>query len=68
MENRAVDLHENWIIWNPISIPNGEYIVVSFVQNADGVKIVLDDEKNIVEIFFDGIPITPKTSRKYAVF
>ncbi len=26
------------------------------VQNSDGTKVVLDDEKTVVEIFFDGIP------------
>jgi len=56
MENRAVYMQENWIRWNPSNAPKGEYIVTNFVQNADGVKIVLDDGENAVEIFFDGIP------------
>ena len=56
MENRAIDMQENWIVWNPSNLPKGEYVVTDFVQNVDGVKIILDDEKNIVEIFFDGTP------------
>jgi len=56
MENRAIDMQENWINWNLPDISKGEYIVTEFIQNADGVKIILDNEKNIVEIFFDGIP------------
>lgn len=38
-------------------IPEGEFIVTSLIQDSDGTKIVLDDEDNSVEIFFDGIPV-----------
>jgi len=56
MENRAIDMQENWVKWNPFNMPEGEYIVTCFIQNADGVKIILDDDTNIIEIFFGGIP------------
>ena len=56
MENRATDMQEEWIIIEDDKIPEGQYTVTTFVQNLEGTKIVLDDEINIVEIFFDGVP------------
>lgn len=48
-------MQENWIKWNPANVPEGEFIVTNYTQNKDGTKFILDDEKNIVEILFDGI-------------
>jgi len=56
MENRAIDMPEEWIRLEQDVIPEGQFIVTSLIQNADGTKVVLDDEKNVVEISFDGIP------------
>jgi hypothetical protein len=56
------DKQENWIKWNLTNIPKGEYIVTDFVQNADGVTITLDDEENIIQIYFDGIPTVIRMS------
>lgn len=56
MENRALNSQEEWIRLETAIIPEGQFIVTSFVQDLNGVKIVLDDEKYIVEIFYDGIP------------
>lgn len=56
MENRANDMQEEWIRLEQDVIPEGKYIVTCLIQNADGTKVVLDDEKTVVEISFDGIP------------
>lgn len=48
-------MQENWIKWNPDKIPEGEFIVIDYIQNKDGTKFVLDDGNSIVEILFDGI-------------
>ena len=57
MENRSVKLPEEWIRLGDDKIPDGEYIVTNFVQNKDGTRMLLDDEKYSVEIVFDGIPL-----------
>ena len=57
MENRAIEMQEEWVSINNYNIPEGQFIVTSFVQNAEGTKIVLDDERITVEVFFDGIPV-----------
>jgi hypothetical protein len=57
MENRTVDFQEKWESIESINIPEGQFIVTNFVQNSDGTKVSLDDEKFVVEIFFDGIPL-----------
>ncbi|MGG3453571.1 hypothetical protein [Paenibacillus rhizolycopersici] len=56
MENRSVDMQEEWIRLEQGVIPEGQFIVESLIQDSDGTKVILDDEKNVVEIFFDGIP------------
>lgn len=38
-------------------IPDGEFIVTSFVQNYDGTRIILNNDEHIVDLFFDGIPV-----------
>lgn len=55
MENRTINMQENWIQWKPTNIPEGEFIVTDYIQNKDGTKFVLDDGNIIVEILFDGI-------------
>lgn len=55
MENRTINMQENWIKWNPGNVPEGEFIVTDYIQNKDGTKFILDDENIIVEILFDGI-------------
>ena len=62
MENRAIDLDEEWIKLEKDLIPEGQFIVTSLVQDTEGTKIILDDEKNIVEVFFDGIPTLLRTA------
>ncbi|MCC8027700.1 MAG: hypothetical protein LIP16_20640 [Clostridium sp.] len=57
MENRAIEMQEEWVSINNYNIPEGQFIVTSFVQNAEGTEIVLDDERITVEVFFDGIPV-----------
>jgi len=49
--------NEEWIKIEQYRIPDGEYIVTSFVQNIEGVKIVLEDDIYLVKIIFDGIPV-----------
>ncbi len=49
-------MQEEWFRWNPCDIPVGEYIITNFVQNEDGIRIMLYNEDHYVEIFFDGIP------------
>lgn len=50
-------MQEEWVKLKQYNIPEGRFIVTSFVQNAEGTKIVLDDEMTMVEVFFDGIPV-----------
>jgi len=57
MESKSTYLNEEWVKLEREIIPEGHFIVTKFVQNVDGVKIALDDEKNLIEIFFDGIPL-----------
>lgn len=57
MENRAVDMQEEWVNLAKYNIPEGQFIVTSFVQNLDGTRILLDNEQISVEVFFDGVPI-----------
>lgn len=47
---------EEWVHLYQDMIPEGSFIVTSLVQNAEGTKILLDDEEHSVEIFFDGVP------------
>ena len=56
MENRSINMHEEWVRWNPTNLPEGRYDIVNFIDNADGTKIILTDLKNIIEIYFDGLP------------
>jgi len=56
METNNKDMLEKWVKWNPIDIPKGDYIVTDFAQNSEGVKIILDNEKDAIQIFFDGVP------------
>lgn len=55
-------MQEEWIKIKLYEIPDGKFIVTSFVQNSDGTKILLDDERIAVEIFFDGIPFLVRNS------
>lgn len=50
-------MKEEWVKLKQYNIPEGQYTVTSFIQNLKGTKIVLDDEKTMVEVFFDGIPV-----------
>lgn len=51
-----MNTQEEWVKLQQHKIPEGQFVVTSFVQNSDGARIILDDEENIVEIFFDGVP------------
>lgn len=55
MENRAINMQESWIKWNPTKAPEGAFIVTDYIQNKDGTKFILDDDDNIIEILFNGI-------------
>ena len=55
MENRAINMQEKWIKWNPANVSEGAFIVTDFIQDCVGTKVVLNDDKIVVEIFFDGI-------------
>ena len=57
MDRREIGLSEDWVKITGNGIPEGEFIVTSFVQDVNGVKILLDDGEHIVDIFFDGIPV-----------
>ena len=50
-------MQEKWIKIDKFDIPKGEFVVTKFTQDYRGTTIELDDEKNIIEIFFDGIPV-----------
>lgn len=47
-------MQEEWIKLEQYGIPKGEFIVTELIQDCEGTKVVLDDEKDRVEIFFDG--------------
>ena len=55
--NREPEMQEEWIKLEQYGIPKGEFIVTELIQDCEGTKVVLDDEKDRVEIFFDGIPV-----------
>lgn len=50
-------MQEEWIKLKQYEIPDGKFIVTNFVQNSDETKILLDDERIMVEVLFDGIPL-----------
>lgn len=54
--------NENWLKIYQDSAPGGQYIVTSFLQDTEGVKIVLDDERYVVEVIFDGVPLLIRSS------
>lgn len=62
MENRAINMKEEWVKLKQYNIPEGQFIVNNFTQDLEGTKIVLDDEKNTVEVFFDGIPVLVRSA------
>ncbi len=62
MENRAVNMQEEWVKLKQYNIPEGQFIVNNFTQDLEGTKIVLGDEKNTVEVFFDGIPVLVRSA------
>lgn len=43
---------EKWILWNPVSIPLGEYELIKVLQDYDGLKLLFDDEKILIEVIF----------------
>ena len=55
--NREPEMQEEWIKLEQYGIPKGEFIATELIQDCEGTKVVLDDEKDRVEIFFDGIPV-----------
>ena len=57
MENRTESSEEEWIQLKQYEIPNGQYIVTNFIQDLEGTKIILISDSNVVEVFFDGIPV-----------
>ena len=57
MEDKETAFPEEWIRVVMRDVPEGEYIVTSFLQDASGVKILLDEGEHTVKIFFDGIPL-----------
>lgn len=62
MENRELEMEENWIKWNPLNLPEGEYVVTKFLQNIDGTEITLTDDANKISILFDGNILLARTS------
>ena len=55
--NREPEMQEEWIKLEQYGIPKGEFIVTELIQDCEGTKVVLGDEKDSVEIFFDGVPV-----------
>lgn len=55
--NREPEMQEEWIKLEQYGIPKGEFIVTELIQDCEGTKIMLEDEKDSVEIFFDGVPV-----------
>ena len=63
MENRAINMQENWLRCNvPESQDDLGFTVTSIVQDLDGTKILLGDGKIGVEVFWEGLtPILRST-------
>ncbi len=57
MENRTNNMNEDWIKWNPINIEEGQYNIIDYTHNVNGVKLILTNEIKKIEVFFDGIPL-----------
>lgn len=57
MENRDVNMNEEWIKRKQYDNLEDEYVVTDLVQDMMGTRIRLQNGTNIVEVFFDGIPI-----------
>lgn len=57
MGNKKDDFSEKWIKITSKDLPEGEYIVTSFVQDMSGVKIILENEEDKINIIFEGIPV-----------
>lgn len=63
MENRDIDFSEEWIKLIKNGIPEGEYIITNFIEDLNGVKILLlNEEEHIVEIIFDGFPVLVRSA------
>jgi hypothetical protein len=58
MENRTVNMQENWIKCDvPKSQNEFGFTVTSIVQDSEGTKIFLEDEKIKVELYWDALVI-----------
>ena len=55
MEKSNLEIQEQWLKWNPSKLPEGDYTVISFTQDLEGTKIILENEKNMVKVFFDSM-------------
>ncbi|MCL2610380.1 MAG: hypothetical protein FWE02_01750 [Defluviitaleaceae bacterium] len=66
MENRVKNFKEEWIKIDkdiiPIDSKSSEFVITDFIQGKAGTKILLDDEKNVIEINFDGSIILARIS------
>lgn len=62
MEKSNLEIQEQWLKWNPSKLPEGDYTVISFTQDLEGTKIILENEKNMVKVFFDGIILLARIS------
>ena len=62
MEKSNLEIQEQWLKWNPSKLPEGNYTVISFTQDLEGTKIILENEKNMVKVFFDGIILLARIS------
>lgn len=63
MENRKIDFQEEWIKLIKNGIPEGEYIITNLIEDLNGVKILLLNEKeDSVEIIFDGFPVLVRSA------
>lgn len=50
-----MDMTEEWI--KQSTVPKGDFIVISYTENIDGTKIILESDDYLTEIFFDGATI-----------
>ena len=43
---------ERWILWNTVSIPTGQYELIKVQYDCEGLKLLFDDEKILIEVTY----------------
>ena len=49
--NREPEMQEEWIKLEQYGIPKGEFIATELIQDCEGTKVVLGDERTALKSF-----------------